>query len=254
MSGHSKWSQIKHKKGVVDARRGQLFTKLAREITVAAREGGGDPAMNVRLRLAMEKAKEANMPHENVDRAIKRGTGTGDGAGAVMDRVSYEGYGPGGAAILVETVTDNRNRTVSDVRTVFSRGAGNLGEAGSVAWLFENRGVVTVGAVDQEKAEELALAAIDAGAEDFQLDNDFLEIYSDPAHFEAIRRALQEHHAQVSSAELSMVPKTTVSLGEREAEQTLKLLDRLEELEDVQRVYTNADFPEAVLEKYRVEA
>lgn len=253
MSGHSKWSSIKHKKAATDARRGQLFTKLGRELTISARHGGGDPTANVQLRLAIQKARDANMPMENIERAIKRGGGSGDAAGEQFEEVTYEGYGPGGVAVLLQALTDNRNRTVSDVRGVFARGGGNLGEAGCVAWLFESRGVITVEETDPARADELALVAIDAGALDFHLDDDVLELYSDPEHFEGIRNEIQEHDTRVASAEMAMVPKTTVALGEKEAEQTLRLLDKLEELDDVQRVFTNAEFPDAVVERYRNE-
>lgn len=247
MSGHSKWAQIKRQKGVADARRGQLFTKLGREITVAARAGGADPAGNVRLRLAIQKARDNNMPNENIERAIKRGAGGGDSA--ELQEVVYEGYGPGGAAIMVQALTDNRNRTVSELRSTFTKAGGNLGEAGSVAWLFEQKGTITVEASGQ-RGEELALVAIDAGAEDFRQDDASLEIISRPEDVESVRRALEEAGAVVSSAEVSLVPKTTVSLDEKQALQTLRLLDKLEDLDDVQRVYTNADFPDQVLATY----
>jgi YebC/PmpR family DNA-binding regulatory protein len=251
MSGHSKWSQIKRQKGAADARRGQLFTKLGREITVAARQGGPDPSANFRLRLAVQKARDNNMPADTIERAIKRGTGGTEGA--ALSEATYEGYGPGGAAILVEALTDNRNRTVSDVRATFARAGGSLGEAGCVAWIFESRGVVTIPVRDQE-AEELALLAIDAGAEDVKVEDDTVEVYSKPTELENVRRSLEEAGVTVASAEVSMVPKSTVSLGEREAEQTLKLLDRLEELDDVQRVHSNADFPDSVLAAYSGQA
>jgi len=250
MSGHSKWSSIKHQKGVTDARRGQLFTKLARELTVAARQGGADPEMNVRLRLAVQKAKDNNMPLDNTERAIKRGAGIGDGGQAAMEEVVYEGYAPGGAAILLEAVTDNLNRTVSEVRNVFARGGGNLGDRGCVAWNFESGGVITV-ETSQEQAEDLALLAIDAGAEDFDLDVTQLEVRTTPETFEQVRLALEEKGAILARAELSMMPKTTVRLEVKQATQTLRLLDRLEELDDIQHVYTNADFPDEVLEEYR---
>ena len=249
MSGHSKWSSIKHQKGVVDARRGQLFTKLAREITVAARQGGADPEMNVRLRLAIQKAKDSNMPMDNVERAIKRGAGIGDGAQETLEEATYEGYGPGGTAIMLQALTDNRNRTVSDIRNTFVRGGGNLGESGCVAWNFESKGVITM-EVSQEQSEELALVAIDAGAEDFELDATVLDVRTAPDGFEAVRRALEESGASVTNAELSLVPKTTVALDVKYSQQTLRLLDKLEELDDVQRVYTNADFPEEALAEY----
>ena len=249
MSGHSKWSTIKHQKGVTDARRGQLFTKLAREITVAARQGGGDPDSNFRLRLAVQKARENNMPLDNVDRAIKRGVGGGDGGGD-LEEALYEGYGPGGVAIMLQALTDNRKRTVSDVRASFTRAGGSLGEAGCVSWNFESRGVVTA-EVDPDLGEEIALAAIDAGAEDFQLDGSFLEVYTAFENLEALRSAMEEQGVNVTSAELSMVPRNTVSLEARVADQTLRLLDHLEELDDVQKVYSNADFPDEVLENYK---
>ncbi len=248
MSGHSKWSTIKHQKGVTDARRGQLFTKLAREITVAARQGGGDADTNFRLRLAAQKARENNMPQDNVDRAIKRGAGGGEGGGD-LEEALYEGYGPGGVAIMLQALTDNRKRTVSDVRSSFTRAGGSLGEAGCVSWNFESRGVVTA-EVDPDMGEEIALAAIDAGAEDFNLDGSFLEIYTGFENLEALRSSMEEQGVNVTSAELSMVPRNTVMLDARAADQTLRLLDHLEELDDVQKVYSNADFPDEVLEKY----
>lgn len=250
MSGHSKWSTIKRAKGANDARRGQVFTKLAREITVAARQGGADPEMNVRLRLAIERARENNMPTDNVERAIKRGTGAGDGVHGAMEEVNYEGYGPGGAAILLEALTDNPHRTVSEIRNVFSRAGGNLGERGSVSWNFDPRGVIAVEATP-EKAEELALLAIDAGAEDFEVYGGLLEIRTSPGTFEQVRRAVEQAGATIARAELSKMAKTILLLGAKEAAQTLHLMDRLEELDDVQRVYTNADFPDQVLEEYR---
>ena len=249
MSGHSKWSSIKHQKGVVDARRGQLFTKLAREITVAARQGGADPEMNVRLRLSVQKAKDSNMPMDNVERAIKRGAGIGDGAQETLEEATYEGYGPGGTAIMLQALTDNRNRTVSDIRSTFVRGGGNLGEAGCVAWNFESKGVITL-KISPEQAEDLALVAIDAGAEDFELDATVLDVRTSVESFESVRRALEESGATVANAELSLVPKTTVALDVKYSQQTLRLLDKLEELDDVQRVYTNADFPEEALAEY----
>ena len=249
MSGHSKWSTIKHQKGVTDARRGQLFTKLAREITVAARQGGENPDTNVRLRLAVQKARENNMPLDNVERAIKRGVGGAEGGGD-LEEALYEGYGPGGVAIMLQALTDNRKRTVSDVRASFTRAGGSLGEAGCVSWNFEPRGVVTA-EVDPEMGEEIALAAIDVGAEDFKLDDSFLEVYTGYENLEALRSALEHQGVNVTSAELSMVPRNTVMLDARVADQTLRLLDHLEELDDVQKVYTNADFPDEALEKYK---
>lgn len=251
MSGHSKWATIKHKKAITDAKRGQLFTKVTRELTVATMQGGADPASNFRLRLAIQKAKEANMPVDNIDRAIKRGAGAGDGGRGKIEEITYEGYGPGGAAILIQAVTDNRNRSISDIRTTLSRGGGNLGELGSVAWVFESRGVVTLDGLNHEEAEELALAAIEGGAEDFKLDGELLEVYSDPEHFERIRHDLELRRPNKVIGGIGMVSKNVVYLAEKEAEQTLRLLDRLEDLDDVQRVFTNADFPDEALERYR---
>ena len=245
MAGHSKWKQIKHKKGVTDARRGQLFTKLTREITVSAREGGGDPGGNFRLRLAVQKARDSNMPMDNIERAIKKGTGDGGGA-ETYHELAYEGYSPGGAAIYVQAVTDNRNRTAAEVRRVFTRGGGNLGEAGSVAWIFEQMGVISAG-VPPDDAETLALVAIDAGAEDVKAEADTFEVYTKLETLERVRQALEENGATISLSELQMVAKTTTQLDAGLARQTLRLLDNLEELDDVQRVFTNADFPEEAL-------
>ena len=246
MSGHSKWSSIKHQKGVADARRGQLFTKLTREIIVAAREGGSNPETNFRLRLAVQKARDNNMPQDNIERAIKRGSGETEGATLV--ELVLEGYGPSGAAILVQALTDNRNRTLQDVRNIFSRNGGNLGESGCVAWLFDSKGLIRVGTNDLD-TEELALQAIDAGAEDVNIENANMEIYTKPEELEAVRRALKQKNIPVASAELSTVPKTTIELEEKAALQTLKLLDKLEELDEVQNVSSNANFPNSVLEK-----
>ena len=251
MSGHSKWSTIKRAKAASDARRGQLFTKLAKEIIAAARQGGGNPEANLRLRMAVQRAKEGNMSNESIDRAIKRGSGDGSGQDQ-MAEVVYEGYGPGGTAILLQALTDNRNRTVSDVRATFSKGGGSLSEAGAVAWQFEQKGIVVVEA-ESEHAQELALVSIDAGADDFETIDTTLQVYSAPKDLEEVRRVLAEHGAFVKSSELSMVPKVTVGLDEKTAMRTLRLLDRLEELDDIQRVFSNADFPDAVLDQYRTE-
>jgi len=248
MSGHSKWSQIKRQKGVADAKRGQIFTKLAREIIVAVREGGTNTETNFRLRLAVQKARDSNMPLDNIDRAIKRGSGQAEGA-SLVDMV-LEGYGPSGVAILVTALSDNRNRTLQDVRNIFTRQGGNLGEAGCVAWLFDSRGLITVEA-NAKDAEELALQAIDAGAEDVKIDNNYIEIYTKPEELEKVREALGQKKIAIASAEVSMVPKTTVELEEKAALQTLRLLDKLEELDEVQNVSSNADFPDAILEKYQ---
>ena len=250
MSGHSKWSSIKHQKGVADARRGQLFTKLTREIIVVVRQGGSNPEANFRLRLAIQKARDSNMPTDNIERAIKRGSGTLEGA--ILAELVLEGYGPSGVAILVQALSDNRNRTLQDVRNTFSRSGGSLGESGCVAWLFESKGLITVEIKDSD-AEELALQAIDAGAEDVNIDNDPIEIYTKPDELETVRAALEQKNLPIASAELSMIPKTMVEVEEKAALQALKLLDKLEGLDDVQHVFSNIDFSDSVLEKYRAE-
>lgn len=249
MSGHSKWASIKHQKAVTDARRGQLFTKLTRELIVAVREGGSNPETNFRLRLAIQKARDNNMPMDNIERAIKRGSGTAEGANLV--ELTVEGYGPGGAAILVKALSDNRNRTLQDVRNIFSRNGGSVGESGCVAWLFDLKGLISI-KTDASDAEELALQAIDAGAEDVKVENNMVEIYTKPEELEAVRKALEQMNLSIASAELSMVPKTIVELEEKTAMQTLKLLDKLEELDEVQHVSSNADFPDTILEQYQL--
>jgi len=248
MSGHSKWSQIKRQKGVADARRGQQFTKLAREIGVAVRQGGPDPQSNFKLRLIVQKAKDSNLPLENIERAIRRASGGTDGA--ALAEVNYEGYGPGGSAILIQAFTDNRNRTISEIRNVLSRGGGNLGESGCVTWLFDARGVIVIDAT-KVNAEEVALFAIDAGADDVKVEGDTLEVYTQSQDLEVVRKALELKKIAIVSSELSMVPKTLVKLDEKSALQALKLMDKLEELDEVQRVYTNADFPDEVVTKYQ---
>ncbi len=247
MGGHSHWSQVKRQKGAADAKRGQLFTKLGRELTVAARQGGADPEANFRLRLAVQRAREANMPNDTIERAMKRGAGGADTTELI--EATYEGYGPGGVAVLIDVVTDNRNRSVSDIRATMGRAGGNLSEAGSVAWLFENKGLIAVNAADSD-SEDLALAAIDAGAEDVDVQDSRLEVYTRAEDLEKVRQALQEHGINIESSELTKVPKTTINLGEKEALQALRLLDKLEELDDVQRVHSNAEFPDEVLESY----
>jgi len=248
MSGHSKWSTIKRQKGVADARRGQIFTKLAREIIVAVREGGDNPEGNFRLRLTIQKARDNNMPLDNIERAIKRGSGQAEGA--ILVEMVLEGYGPSGVAILVQALSDNRNRTLQDVRNIFYRQGGNLGEAGCVAWLFDSRGLITV-ETNGRDAEELALEAIDAGAEDVNIENNYVEIYTKPTELEKVRGALEGKKIAIASAELSMVPKSTVEMEEKAALQTLRLLDKLEELDEVQHVASNADFSDSILEKYQ---
>jgi len=250
VSGHSKWSSIKHQKGVADARRGQLFTKLTREIIIAVREAGTNPETNFRLRLAVQKARDNNMPSDNIERAIKRGSGETEGAQLV--ELVLEGYGPNGTAILVQALSDNRNRTLQDVRNIFSRHSGSLGESGCVAWLFDSKGLITVNASNVD-AEELALKAIDAGAEDVTVESGQVEIYTVPEEFEGVRKALEQQGVKFLSAELAMVPKTVVELDEKAALQTLKLLDKLEELDEVQQLASNADFTDSVLEKYKAQ-
>lgn len=247
MSGHSKWAQIKHQKAGNDAKRGQLFTKLGREVTIAAREGGPDPDSNVRLRLAVQRARDANMPGENIERAIKRGSGQGDGA--ALEEAVYEGYGPGGAAMLVEAATDNRNRSTAEVRNAFTRAGGSLGENGCVAWIFEPRGVIEV-EPNGSDPDELALRAIDAGADDVQTEGDVVSIYTDPAQLETVRQALADQPVQITSAETTMLAKTTVATDDETALKVLRLIDRLEDLDDVQKVYTNLEIPDSVLEQY----
>ena len=242
MSGHSKWATIKRKKGAADAKRGQLFTKLTREITMSAKEGGGDAESNFRLRLAVQKARGENMPLENIQRAIQRGTGSGAEGGAAYEEITYEGYGPHGVAFLVQALTDNRNRTVAEVRSIFTKGGGSLGEAGSVAWIFEPHGLIVVEPKKGDDPDELTLAAIDAGAEDVtNLEDGQLEIVTGFEDFKHVQDALTSAGMQVTNAERTMVPKTTMSLEEKDMEQILRLMERLEDLDDVQTVYTNLD-------------
>jgi YebC/PmpR family DNA-binding regulatory protein len=245
MSGHSKWSSIKHRKAAADAKRGQQFTKLARAITVAAREGGGDPDGNPTLATAVQKARDASMPKDNIQRAIDRGTGAGSDAAAI-ERVVFEGYGPGGAAILVEALTDNRNRTSAEVRHAFTKHGGSLGEPGSVAWIFEKRGVIVVDA--DRYGEDDLIAAIDAGAEDVQHDGDLLKVISDPSDLAAVREALQGAGVEIQSADLAMEPRNTVEVDGSAAPALLRLLDALEEHDDVNEVHANFDIPQEVLE------
>jgi YebC/PmpR family DNA-binding regulatory protein len=246
LSGHSKWASIKRKKGATDAKRGQLFSKLVRAIIVAARDGGPDPAANLALQNAIEKAREAAMPKDNIERAIAKGSGTGADA-AAYETVTYEGYGPGGVALFVEALTDNRNRTAADVRQAFTKSDGNLGESGSVAWLFERKGVILVdGAVDED---ELVLAAADAGADDVETEESSYRVLTAPESLHAVRAALEEGGLPIESAESTMVPKTQVSIeDETTARKVVRLMDELEENDDVQAVYSNFDIPERVLE------
>lgn len=245
MSGHSKWSTIKRKKGAADAKRGKVFSKLIKEITVAARIGGGDPTGNPRLRAAVLAAKAENMPKDNIDRAIKKGTGDLDGA--AYEETIYEGYGPGGAAILVQVLTDNKNRTVSDVRHIFTKNGGNMGESGSVAWLFDKKGylVFEKGTVDEEALMEWGL---EAGVEDIREQEKEWEVITAPESFEEIRAGLEGKPWGPQSAELTMLPKTTVTLDGKQAEQMLRMMEALEDNDDVQDVYANFDIPDNVME------
>jgi YebC/PmpR family DNA-binding regulatory protein len=247
LSGHSKWSSIKHKKGAADAKRGKLFSKLARSIIVAAKEGGGDPANNLALQNAIEKAKSYSMPKDNIERAIAKGSGDGADANA-FEAIVYEGYGPEGVAVIAEALTDNKNRTAADVRHIFAKFGGNLGTSGAVSWQFERRGVVLVpaGGVDED---ELFLAAADAGADDLEQDGDTFQVTSAPEQFGAVRVAIQDAGFTIDSAELAMLPKTTVAIDdESKARQLMRLIDALEDNDDVQEVYANFDIPEQVLE------
>jgi len=248
MSGHSKWSTIKHAKAVTDARRGKMFTKLAKEIIVVAREGGGDPESNFKLRMAIQHAKEANMPADTIDRAVQRGSGKLTDA-SQLSELRYEGYGPGGTAILLEALTDNKNRTASNVRSTFSRGGGSLAEVGSVAWQFEQKALFIV-KCDEEVSEDLAMIAIDAGATDFDIDDSIMEVYSSVEQFESVRKALSNNQADIRSSSISMIPVNTVELDVKTAKPALRLLEQLEDLDDVQRVYSNGDFPQEVIEQY----
>ncbi|MGE0903411.1 YebC/PmpR family DNA-binding transcriptional regulator [Dehalococcoides mccartyi] len=251
MSGHSKWATIKHAKGAADAKRGQLFTKLSREIIFAAKQGGSSPEGNARLRLAIQKAKDNRMPSDNIERAIKKGSGELEGA-TVIEMI-LEGYGPGGVAVLVNGMSDNRNRTVSDVRHMFSKSGGSLAESGAVSWIFETKGVIGVETVGLD-TDELSLKAIDMGAEDVNIEEDYMEIYTAMPDMEKVRQQLEAQGVTVDSAEINMIPKNTVKLDEETSLQVLKLLDKLEELDDVQTVSSNADFDPEVVEKYHSQA
>jgi YebC/PmpR family DNA-binding regulatory protein len=244
MSGHSKWSTIKRQKGANDAKRGALFTKVAREIAVAARVGGGDPDANYRLRLAMDKARSINMPADNIKRAIERATGGGEGE--QYEEIVYEGYGSGGVAVLVEATTDNRNRTAAEVRSIFSKAGGQLAGTGAVAWQFEPRGLITI-ARDGVDADEVALTAIDAGAVDVDSETDPIEIYTEPHDLESVRTALDGAGVPIDEAESAMLAKQTVTLDAEHVRKTMRLVELLEELDDVQRVTTNVDIPEELM-------
>jgi YebC/PmpR family DNA-binding regulatory protein len=244
MSGHSKWSSIKHKKGATDAKRGKIFTKLIKEITVAARTGGGDQAANPRLRTAILAAKSENMPKDNIERAIKKGTGELEGVN--YEESTYEGYGPGGAAVFVESLTDNKNRAVADIRHIFNKAGGNLGENGCVAYMFDKKGYINIEkeAVDEEKLMEIA---INAGAEDVREEEDSFEVITAIEDFEEVKSAIDKNSIPYVVAEITMLPQSSANLEGAQAEQMLKLMDALEDCEDVQKVYTNADIPEELI-------
>jgi YebC/PmpR family DNA-binding regulatory protein len=246
MAGHSKWAGIKHKKAIVDAKRGKLFTKLARAITVAAKEGGGDPDGNPALSLAIQKAKDASMPKDNIERAIAKGTGAGADVNA-LETILYEGYGPGGVALLIEAVTDNRNRTGSEVRHILSKGNGSLGEPGSVAYNFDKKGTIVVDA--ERYGEDDLMVAIDAGAEDISLDDDVYEIVTEPSDLTAVRSALDEAGIELQNAEVTQRPKARVTLDEETAAKLLRLIDALEDNDDVDAVHANFDVDADVLER-----
>jgi YebC/PmpR family DNA-binding regulatory protein len=244
MSGHSKWHSIKHKKGAIDAKRGRMFTKLIKEITIAARIGGGDPEGNPRLRKAIADAKDVNMPADNIKRAVQKGTGELEGG--QLDELQYEGYGPGGVAMIVDVVTDNRNRTVSEIRHVFSKNGGNMGEAGSVAWMFHKKGYI---AIDKSKGDEdsLMTLAIDAGADDFTSEESTYEIYTSPDMFDKVLSAVKAKGIQPETAEISMIPQNYIKVEGKTAQQLVKLMEALEEHDDVQHVYANFDIEESEL-------
>ena len=244
MSGHSKWHSIKHKKAKVDAQRGKIFTRLIKELTVAARMGGGDPESNSRLRTAMAAAKAANMPADNIDRAVKKGTG--ELPGVSYEEITYEGYGPAGVAIMIDAMTDNKNRTVSEIRYILSKNGGNLGASGCVAWMFHKKGIITIEAegVDEDELLEITL---EAGAEDMTSEEEVFVITTDPASFEDVHTALEERGISMASAELTMVPENTVKVDAKEASKVLRLMDALENHDDVQSVHSNFDIPEEIL-------
>ena len=249
MSGHSKWSTIKHKKGATDAKRGKIFTKVIKEITVAARIGGGDVDGNPRLRLAVQKAKEVNMPQENVTRAIKKGTGELEGV--QYQEISYEGYGPGGVAIFMEVMTDNKNRTISELRAVLDKNGGNMGENGCVAWIFEKKGTITI-MTSEKNEEELLELAIDAGGDDLQTVDDHYEITTSIETFESVRKAIENSGIKAQSAELTRIPQNMVNVEEKNCKSLLRLMDMLEDHDDIQKVYSNFDITDeliAIMEK-----
>ncbi|WP_346354144.1 YebC/PmpR family DNA-binding transcriptional regulator [Azotosporobacter soli] len=242
MSGHSKWANIKHRKGRVDALRARITTKIGREITVAVKMGGADPAGNMRLKLVLQKAKENNVPKDNIQRAIQRGSGAGDGSN--YEELTYEGYGPGGVAVMVEVLTDNRNRTAADVRHLFSKYGGNLGETGCVGWMFKKQGIFLVSADGEMDEDELMLLAIEAGADDFKTEDDEYEIICSPEAFEKVQMVLEENNLNLNMARIAMLSDTTVALAEEDGQKMIRMLDALEDHDDVQEVYSNFDFPD----------
>jgi len=242
MSGHSKWVNIKHRKGKMDALRGKITTKISREIMIAVRTGGADPAGNMRLKLALQKARENNIPKDNIQRAIQRGQGTLEGN--AYEELAYEGYGPGGVAVMVEIMTDNRNRTAAEIRHLFTKHGGNLGETGCVGWMFQRKGVLVVEKNSGIDEDELMLLAVEAGAEDFRSEGEEYEIICAPEDFESVQAALEKSGIKAAHAELALVPSTRMQLNDNDAARMMKLLDALEEHDDVQEVYTNADFPD----------
>ena len=250
MSGHSEWKTIKHKKAITDARRGKIFTRLAREITIAAHEGSGDPDVNFSLRLAVDKAKSANMPKDNIERAIKRGTGELKGEDLVD--VMYEGYAPNGVALLLQVLTDNKNRTVANVRRILTRQGGTLAEAGAVAWQFDRKGYIAI-APDGADQETLFEIAVEAGADDVVFSDDMIEVYAEPEDFQAVRQALQDAGFHFETAELAMLPRTTMKLEEKGTLQVMGVIEALEELDDVQQVYSNLDISDEVMAKYETD-
>lgn len=244
MSGHSKWSTIKHKKGAADAKRGKVFTKIIKEITIAARIGGGDPDANPRLRQAIANAKQVNMPLENVTRGIKKGTGELEGVN--YEEISYEGYGPGGAAILIDAMTDNKNRTIGELRSVMGKNGGNIGENGCVGWIFEQKGMIVFDAADRDE-DELMELALEAGADDLEKKDDQFEIKTAVENFEAVRKAIEDKGIEMEFAELTRIPSNTIEVDEKTGRQLLRLMDLLEDHDDVQKVYSNFDIPEEVM-------
>jgi len=245
MSGHSKWSTIKRKKGVADAKRGKMFTKLIKEITISAREGGGDPGANPRLRLAIDNAKAANMPADNIDRAIKKATGELEGV--TYHELMYEGYGPGGVAMLIEVATDNKNRSVAEVRHLFSKYNGSMGENGSVAWMFDRKGIITL-PIQNKTEDEIMDIVLEAGAEDLQTEEDYFEVQTDLESFEPVRKALVAADMQIENASLQWIAKNTINVSGDDAEKIMKIIEAMDDSEDVQNVYFNADFDEELIQ------